>query len=204
MPAPPVTSSVWPETKDARGDARLSNARWVSNSSHTEDVSRDEKELTRGHRPQLRRAWPPDREGCPRTGSGPYQLAPGEYPEPPSCHRSQSRHPPPSPPSTCTYVRPDVSLRGRSCWRRGSHEPCLDKAERDGVRAHAERTPLLADRLRETDDGGLGRGVVGLADVPVEAGCRRNVNDRAVLSVALKTRPSEQRRVRTRNRFDRP
>lgn len=58
--------------------------------------------------------------------------------------------------------------------------------ERDGVAPDAERSPLLGDRLGKTDDTSLGGGVVGLADVAVQAGDGRDVDDRAVARGALR------------------
>lgn len=58
--------------------------------------------------------------------------------------------------------------------------------ERDGVAPNTERSPLLGDRLSETDDTSLGGGVVGLADVTMQAGDGRDVDDRAVARGALR------------------
>ena len=94
-----------------------------------------------------------------------------------------------------------VGKRDRRADGLGRDVPSLDEAERDGVRAHAERAPLLADRLCEADDGGLGCCVVRLADVSVQAGRRGDVHDGAVLCVTLeadssfRTNPAQCRRV---------
>ena len=58
--------------------------------------------------------------------------------------------------------------------------------ERNGVAPNTKRSPLLGDRLGETDDTSLGGGVVGLADVAVQAGDGRDVDDRAVARGALR------------------
>lgn len=47
----------------------------------------------------------------------------------------------------------------------------MNQPERHRVRAHAKGSPLLAYRLREADDGGLGRGIVCLADITVQTRC---------------------------------
>jgi hypothetical protein len=68
--------------------------------------------------------------------------------------------------------------------------PGVDEPVRDGVRADVERAPLLRDGLREADDGGLRRGVVGLADVPVQAARRRHLQDAPVLLRLVACAPS--------------
>jgi hypothetical protein len=72
--------------------------------------------------------------------------------------------------------------------------PGVDEPVRDGVRADVERAPLLRDGLREADDGGLRRGVVGLADVPVQAARRRHLQDAPVLLrlVACRRQPGAE------------
>jgi hypothetical protein len=67
----------------------------------------------------------------------------------------------------------------------GTREPRVDAAERDRVRAHAEGPPLLRNRLRKAHNGRLGRGVVCLADVAVQAGRGGDVDDRPVLGGGL-------------------
>lgn len=61
-----------------------------------------------------------------------------------------------------------------------------DAPERDSVAANTERSPLLGDRLGKTDNTCLGSGVVGLADIAVQAGDGRYVDDRAVAGGALR------------------
>lgn len=58
--------------------------------------------------------------------------------------------------------------------------PCMNQPVRHGIRTHAERPPFFRDGLRETDHSGFGSGVVGLADVPVQAAGGGDVDDGAV------------------------
>src|SRR4051794_32955974 len=55
----------------------------------------------------------------------------------------------------------------------------LDITGSDGVRAHVAAAELLRKRLREADDPGLRRRIVGLAPVAAYAHDRRDVHDRA-------------------------
>src|SRR3954452_22311760 len=55
----------------------------------------------------------------------------------------------------------------------------LDVTGSDDVRAHVAAAELLRERLREADDPGLRRRVVGLAPVAAYADDRRDVHDRA-------------------------
>lgn len=57
---------------------------------------------------------------------------------------------------------------------RGGH-PRLDHAEGGHVGADAERPPLARERLRQADHAGLGRGVVRLPDVAVQAAGRAHL-----------------------------
>lgn len=59
----------------------------------------------------------------------------------------------------------------------------MDQAKGDSVGADAERAPLLCDGLGETEYGGLCSGVVGLANVSVQAGRGGDVDDGAVLAL---------------------
>lgn len=52
----------------------------------------------------------------------------------------------------------------------------------DGVRAHSKDTPFFRNGFSEACDGRLGRGIVSLADVAVESGRARNVDNTAVLN----------------------
>src|SRR3954447_22677897 len=63
----------------------------------------------------------------------------------------------------------------------GNHvgELRLDVPGSDDVRAHVAAAELLRERLREGDDPGLRRRVVGLAPVAAHAHDRRHVHDRA-------------------------
>ena len=64
-------------------------------------------------------------------------------------------------------------------------EPSVNETERNAVGTNVELTPLLRDSLRETENGGLGSGVVRLADVPVQARGRGDIDDGAVLLTSL-------------------
>jgi hypothetical protein len=91
-----------------------------------------------------------------------------------------------------------VSLPGVSrstAEREGKGAPGVDEPVRDGVCADIERAPLLRDRLREADDGGFGRGVVDLADVPVQAARGRHLQDASVLLRLLACTPSARCRM---------
>ena len=51
----------------------------------------------------------------------------------------------------------------------GTGQTGIDIAKGNGVAADAERAPLLGDGLGQTNDTGLGSGVVGLTNVTVES-----------------------------------
>ena len=59
----------------------------------------------------------------------------------------------------------------------------MDQPERDRVSAYAVRAPLLRDGLGEADDGCFRGGVVGLADVAVQAGGGGDVDYGPVFAV---------------------
>lgn len=84
-------------------------------------------------------------------------------------------------------TRSSVSIPQRQSHGNTGDAPCLDETKRDSVGAHAEAAPLLADGLGETNHRRLRRGIVRLADVAMQAGRRRDVNNRPVLSVSLQT-----------------
>ena len=67
----------------------------------------------------------------------------------------------------------------------GLGEPGLDEAEGDRVDVDLERAPLLGERLRQADDAGLRRRVVGLAGVAHRARDRGDVDDLAEDLLAL-------------------
>ena len=61
----------------------------------------------------------------------------------------------------------------------------MDETESDGVGANTERTPLLGNGFGQANNCSLSSGIVGLTDISVEAGDRRDVGDGTVLRVAL-------------------
>jgi hypothetical protein len=73
----------------------------------------------------------------------------------------------------CIDRRVSGTMRGAI----GRYSPCLDETKGDGVCTDAERTPLFCNGLCQADDGSFSSGVVGLADIAMEAGCRRDIDD---------------------------
>jgi hypothetical protein len=63
------------------------------------------------------------------------------------------------------------------------HAPGMDQPERDRVSTDAVRAPLLRDGLGEADDGCFRGGVIGLADVAVQAGGGGDVDYGPVFAV---------------------
>ena len=71
----------------------------------------------------------------------------------------------------------------------GGRQARLDEAERDRVDVDLELAPLLRQRLRQPDHGGLAGGVVGLAGVAHRARDRGDVDDLAEHLAALLALP---------------
>jgi len=67
----------------------------------------------------------------------------------------------------------------------GASEAGLDEAKGDSVAADAETSPLLGNGLGHAEDAHLGGGVVDLADIAVETAGGGDVDDAAVISLAL-------------------
>ena len=61
----------------------------------------------------------------------------------------------------------------------------MDETEGDGVGADTKRTPLLGDGFGQANNCSLSSGIVGLTNVSVEAGDRRDIGDGTVLRVSL-------------------
>src|SRR5688572_1016507 len=82
----------------------------------------------------------------------------------------------------------------------GAHVP-----GRDDVGAHVAAAELACKRLRETDDPGFRRGVIGLPEVAVDADDRRDVDNRACTALHHRasggaTRVEDRRQVRVEHR----
>ena len=64
----------------------------------------------------------------------------------------------------------------------------MDETKSDGVGANTERTPLLGNGFGQANNCSFSSGVVGLTDISVETGDRRDVGDGTILRVALSRR----------------
>lgn len=76
----------------------------------------------------------------------------------------------------------------------------MDEAEGDGVGTNAERTPFLGDGFGKTNNRRLGSSIVGLTDVSMKAGGRRDADDGTVLRVTLTLREHCGENTKTRKR----
>jgi hypothetical protein len=58
----------------------------------------------------------------------------------------------------------------------------------NGIRTDTERPPFFRNGLSEAHDSRLCSGIVCLANIPMQTGCRRHINYRTILRcVALRT-----------------
>lgn len=85
--------------------------------------------------------------------------------------------------------------------------PSVHKTIGNGVRADTEWSPFFRDGLSETHDSSLCSGIINLANVPMETGYRRDVDDRTVFRdftlrvcyyTTMTTGPSKLERTLTR------